>query len=558
MLPVLAAAAQDLRWLPEHLRPDPFGGVVQADGSKEQLRTTAIELTGPRDGYVSCHIVTTGEGPVDVRIDGLQNDLFREWFHYMPSVKAWYPDALIPYSAAPFDNKVPKQTTRAFWLDIWIPKDARPGVHEGTITAGSDTLPVRITVLSAIVPAEDVVTLDHNSYGASWLLTQYPRSADLFRLIHAHHRIFYEHWGVFHQLGYGHGGKVAPEFAPELTGSGRSRRIATWDLFDRHYGPLLDGSAFANTRRGPRPIPFVYLPINPEWPATFLNWGEKGYETEFVNVVREMERHFRAKRWQNTRFELFFNHKKRYKAFPWDGDETRFAEDNKYFVEYARLMKLAMPADSPVKWVFRTDTSWTMADQFRRLEGVISFWVTGAGMLSLYPDAPELLRKRGEILWTYGGTPKANEPSAAIATQLLKAWLWGASGYVHWLTVSPGADPWFQSDGGETALVYPGTRFGIDEPVPSIRLKIQRNIVQDLNLLEAAKASKTKVTEAFNRTTPEQWWTRNSPLFKTTPLDWNNTDIGDALKEHEKLTQPSDAASWSRVRQYVLTTAGGR
>ena len=97
-----------------------------------------------------------------------------------------------------------------------------------------------------------------------------------------------------------------------------------------------------------------------------------------------MERHFREKNWTGTKLELFFNHKKRYKAFPWDGDETRFENDYPYFGEYARLMKRAMPAKSPVQWVFRTDASWTMAEQFRKQEGVINFWVVSGGMLSLY------------------------------------------------------------------------------------------------------------------------------------------------------------------------------
>jgi hypothetical protein len=96
-------------------------------------------------------------------------------------------------------------------------------------------------------------------------------------------------------LGYGHAGKVGPELAPVLTGEGRQRRIVSWDLFDRHYSALLDGSAFRESRRGAQPIPFVYLPINPEWPASFLNWGEPGYEAEFIAVVSAMEKHFRRK-----------------------------------------------------------------------------------------------------------------------------------------------------------------------------------------------------------------------------------------------------------------------
>ena len=58
-------------------------------------------------------------------------------------------------------------------------------------------------------------------------------------------------------------------------------------------------------------------------------------------------------------------------------------------------------------------------------------------------------------------------------------------GFVRWLAVSPGPHP-FQalSDGGTETLVYSGERFGLEEPIPSIRLKLQRNTIQDLDLLE--------------------------------------------------------------------------
>ena len=82
------------------------------------------------------------------------------------------------------------------------------------------------------------------------------RRGRLIGLIHAYHRIFYENRGTFHQLGYGHAGKVGPEFAPQLAGTGKQMHIASWDLFDRHYGPLLDGSAFrdSRTRRKTNPV----------------------------------------------------------------------------------------------------------------------------------------------------------------------------------------------------------------------------------------------------------------------------------------------------------------
>src|SRR5579859_7598242 len=361
-------AGVQLEAAPEYLRPDPFGGIVAPDRTSGAGFVRALSLEGARGGYVSFHLAvkrnTPGAYTLMLRFEGdagqLKADLFREWFHFTDSDKQYYPDALIPVEQ-PYrsrlpepDNRVPKQTAQAFWVDLWIPADAAPATYHARAVLEADghssSLPIQLKVLPAVIPGEDVMMMDHNSYGTSWLAEDYPaisgmlgdrffKSDEFFRLIHAYHRIFYEHRGIFHQLGYGHAGKVGPEFAPALEGSGRRRHIADWSLYDRHYGPLFDGSAFAGTRRGIHPIPFVYLPVNPEWPASFVNWGEPGYETEFVNVVSEMERHFREKGWTGTHFELFFNHKKRYMGFSWDGDEVRFPVDNRYFLEYGRLLK---------------------------------------------------------------------------------------------------------------------------------------------------------------------------------------------------------------------------
>lgn len=559
--------------LPEFSRPDPFGGTIAADG--RAAFSSRVSLSGARDGYVSCHLVVKlpqpGAYSLTLTLDApLQAELHREWFHRVEGKEGHYPDALVPVRS-PYrgsmpdpENRIEGQSAQAFWLDIWIPADTRPGLYRGSATAEAagkrSTVPVEVRVLPLAVPAHDAVTMDHNSYGSNWLASQYPaarrraatdfyRSDELFRLIHAHHRIFYEHRGIFHQLGYGHGGKVGPEFAPVLEGAGRRKRVADWGLFDRHYGPLADGSAFAGTRRGARPIPYAYLPINPEWPASFLSWGEPGYETEFVNVVSEMERHFREKGWTATRWELFFNHKKRYKAFPWDGDETRFEQDLPYFHEYVRLMRKAMPAGSPVKWVFRTDASWMMERQFKELDGVIDLWACGGGMLSWYQSGVKSLKDRGRIVWAYGGPPAMTSPAIDITLTPLRMWMWGIDGFIHWLTVSPGADPWFRSDGGETALVYPGERFGVDGPIPSVRLKLQRNAVQDINLLQAARADRVEVARRYNGTLPEQWWTPRPAIADGMPHDWSNADIDEAPRPYERFFTRLDPDAWQRVRQ---------
>lgn len=571
-------AGADLRLLPEYQRPDPFGGIVTPDRGADGFDG---KLTGARGGFVSVQVVVSSATPAAFRLSitsPFPADLYREWFHLHASEGRYYPDALIPFSSgdaaaipAP-DNRIPKQSAQAYWVDFWIPADARPGDYSATVTLSGDgeprSLPVAITVVPPVIPPEDAIVLDHNSYGTSWMFGQYPQTLPpdddgrLFGLIHAYHRQFYEHRGIYHQLGYGHGGKVGPEFAPELHGAGKNKRIVSWDRFDRHYGPLLDGSALRDSRRGPRPIPYVYLPINPDWPASELWWGEPGYAVEFTNVVSAMERHFREKNWTKTHFEMFFNHKKRYKGFSWDGDEQRFVRDNDWLVAYRKLLDGAVPRDSPVRFLLRIDTSWTMEEQFRRLAGVVNFWVAGEGMLSWYPGSAEALRARGDHIWSYGGTPTVDKAASMITLNPLRSWVTGVEGFVRWQTVDPGPDPWFDLQGGGETLVYPGDRFGIAGPLASIRLKVQRNCLQDLALLEARaaqsgrKAVLGEVVRRFNGTAPGDWQNTRPALADTPVLGWTNVTIDEALRPFEARFREVRPDAWQRVHEYAV--GGGR
>lgn len=579
--------AAELLVQPEYLRTAPSGEIVAADRDAAGHALTS-PIAGARLGYVSLQVIARPSSPGGYTLEltppsGLQVDVFREWYHLLEKEKTYYPDALAPvrlpyHSLLPEpDNRIAGQKAQAFWVDVWIPGDAHPGDYplQFRLTSAEGTAQVAlvIRVMAATIPDQDVVAIDHNSYGSSWIGDLYERerqragegfyTSDAFlRLIHAHHRIFYEHRGLFHQLGYGHAGKVGPEFAPVLEGTGRGKHIVNWELFDRHYGPLFDGTAFAQTRRGTRPIPFAYLPINPEWPASYLWWGQPGYEAEFVNVVSEMERHFREKNWTSTRLELFFNHKKRYMGFPWDGDEVRFPGDNRYFHEYGRLLRKAVPQDSPVKFVFRADTSWEMEQQSKDLAGIVNMWICGDGIASWLPDTIRAMKQRGDIVWFYSGPPAVTQASAKITEFPLQAWLWGIDGFVHWLTVSPGSDPWFHFDGGGTALVYSGERFGIEDPIPGIRLKIQRNALQDLALLDSLKSRRpivelrAEAARRFNGSRPQDWWNPRPPLADRPPTEWSNNEIDQATAQTREMLAKTGAGAWENVHEFVMQLAG--
>ncbi len=299
--------ASDLFVVSADHRPDPFGSFVASDLAGASWNHS-IQLSSARGGYVSFQLVVKSDtacSDCKLSIEFTQPvELYREWFHFNSPDKHYYPAALIPIHV-PFsfqmpdpENAIQGQKVRAFWADVWIPEDTEPGVYHGRaqLTDGSvrKTVPFTISVSTAQIPAQDVLNMDSNSYGLGWLQAQYPKALaasgrakedEQFRLIQQYYRLFYENRGIYHVLGYGHSGYVDPGFAPELTGTGKEKHIVGWDKFDRLFGPVLDGSAFDGTRRGPQPIPFMYLPINPGWPANYLWWGEPGYQTEFTNVV---------------------------------------------------------------------------------------------------------------------------------------------------------------------------------------------------------------------------------------------------------------------------------
>jgi hypothetical protein len=231
-------------------------------------------------------------------------------------------------------------------------------------------------------------------------------------------------------------------------------------------------------------------------------------------------------------------------------------------LEYGRLLKKAIPADSPVKFVFRADVSWDMEQQFKDLAGTVNMWVASRDILSWLPRAPAMLRERGDVIWFYSGPPAVTEPVSTITQFPLEGWMRGVGGFVHWLTVSAGNDPWFHFDGGGTVLVYSGDRFGIAGPIPSVRLKIQRNAVEELTLLASFAGQKlsegdlkTEAVRLYNHTTPDDWWNPR-PAFADQPTyDWSGTALDEASKPAMSHLEHIDPAAWARVRQYVMRLA---
>jgi len=416
------------------------------------------------------------------------------------------------------------------------------------------------------------VICDHNSYGCRWLDAMYPDvlagadPADQWRvrigLLHEYFRICHEHRGLFSNLGAGHHGGFDPIYGPRTEGTGRDLNLTDWALFDAHYGPVLDGSLFKRAgaaapppRRPARPVWGVYTPINADWPADYLWWNQPGYEVEFTRGVGQFDAHFREKGWLTTHPYFFFNHKKRYRWYDWDGDEPKYPQDDVYFRQMGQLFDQAV-GQTPVPWLYRMDASWRMQRHFTEMEGVVNYWVCG-GFARWYPDEIARVAARGDVAWTYGGTPGIGSFSAALLENVFKMWARGVAGHCAWLTVNPGPDPWFDCNGAETGMIYPGQRFGIAGPVPSARLKLQRNAMQDINLIHArataaGQAAQTRAKLA-DRMPVTLWEDPPKVVRERPPEEWDSRNLtegsqDDNMARHAKL----DPLWWVDVRRAAL------
>jgi len=550
-----------------------------------ELRETPLALTSPRNAYVSFQIIVDLNGghaaDLSIEAEPLQGDrdaiaaaeytFYAQWYHHIDG--KYYPDALVPLTEGGASvrtlgevtglNAVPGQAYAACWVDLFVPADIHPGEYKGAVRVRTgnavQTLPFTLHVITTIVPNESLMIADLNSYADNlsnrmkYLRNNEERYEDgtYYKVERQFFRMAHEHRCLLHYLPYEHSGAVPPVFIPELGGKGKELRVKDWSTFDEHFGPYLDGSAFADTKRGAIPIPYMYLPFNFHWPADYVKFGTKGYRSEFTSVMNAFHRHFTERGWLHTTFELFLNHKKRYKLFPYDGDETRFVWDEKVNDIFYELARDALEAKEGARFVFRTDASWSYGLHFGKYADKIKLWVVNALIFSWFPESLPVLRAAGDTIWTYGAAEKIGQTLLGTAISPLTAILRGVDGFVYWENTHWGAR-WFETplgEGSET-LFYPGDElFGILGPIPSIRLKTLRNVMQLADCMEAwirrqpeggRERMSGLIAEALD-IAPGSWWPGKSDLVNKPPYEWDDAGFSEAPRARLHQGKPPEA-----------------
>jgi hypothetical protein len=258
--------------------------------------------------------------------------------------------------------------------------------------------------------------------------------------------------------------------------------------------------------------------------------------------MKEFTRHFEEKGWTGTKMELFFNHKKRYRYFPFDGDETRFEEDAVIFEIFNDYVRDIFD-ETNAQFIFRTDSSWSYGKHLHgKYLDICNMWVVGGSIFSWFPEGPRMMQERNNTIFIYGGIP------GGIAENLQSLFFWPVrmvmldiDGFTLWNSTGFGQkDPLETPEGnGNNIYWYPGSYFGYKLPIPSIRLKALRNYVQMADLMKMAKGTPKleKIKEMINgfyNADDSFWWREKPALLNDPPHTWTNAKLSDAQSGYRK------------------------
>jgi len=482
-------------------------------------------------------------------------DLYQ--LHYVLHDASRYPDAAIPLSSPfpdtfsiPDANHNPSGTNQSVWIDLYVPRDAKPGHYSGDITVDADELPspasvyVHLSVSPVVIPDELSFLIDLNGYSPHWAFGD----QDLTRL--RYFQLAQGHRQSLNILPYGWSANVQSDRAPTLTGAGPTLHTNDWSLIDQRFGPFLDGSAFTPAAPGSpyygpgadTPVATFYTSFFESWPIHIQNatygfdaagsggvyWDNlldsdsdtfwrtlpdiegafpEGYKQGVRNVVKEWFEHAQAQGWHGTNFQAYLNHKYYYSgcAALWALEECETADDFRAMGFFHQLWRQGMASASApdVQWHWRLDISDRWGQNYGQTDGLTNWSVMNGSSSDWYwPN----LRYRTILLgqeeqWIYYGSgPAPQDRGDDLAKRFLQVWAQGLDGGIpYWNNFNTN---WNNAE--PLSIVYSGSNvpgFGqYDGAIAGVRMKLMRSgqqLIELANLLSAQEGwTRDRVTEA--------------------------------------------------------------
>jgi len=468
-----------------------FQILMRSDAPLKVVDIRPGDLKGPGDAILSANNVCLyRQHQLQITAGTYRNEDFRAPWKFKPG---WYPDPLIPFghplthkplgkarfAAVPFD--LPAEQTHGFWVDVFVPVEAKAGEYRGTyrVMAEKDRvveIPVTLTVWDFTLPR------------VSTLQTALGSPADRMR-------------GYYHQR----------------AGEGKEKEPSDWTIVETQCAELL-----TQHRINATPSPGI-LELEAQPDGTFNMSAEKVQalrqfvDRYHVNVLEvphpdgvvkdpQGERnklHAWLKGWDRVAAEL---NRPQVIFYIYLKDEPNTEEDYKYVQTWGRIIR---EARSVVK-VMVVEQPWTELGQggadsaWGDLYGAVDIWCP---LFSLFRPEPAAKRQAlGETIWAYTAlcqdkpTPwwHIDYPLLNYRVPAWIAWRYRIKGLLYWGGMSywqevedPWTDPWTYGHkedrplvfNGEGTIVYPARAVGYDGIVPSLRLKALRDGIEDYEYL---------------------------------------------------------------------------
>lgn len=519
LLPAKVAAIANLGVIPLSDKYDQSGKAV--GNLPDDYRThnvvydgRVIHLTAAAGEVVGFQILLRGKQQVSVK-GKLDDAKFRVDLYqalYVPANGRNIPDPLVPMPERVTLRSDADQDTV---VDIFIPFEASPGIHKGSITISDGrAIPIELQVLPFAIPKLATFVCEMNGYGLPDHVNDY----------YALQQVAYDHRVHANILHYSHNTAAAGARKSNLDMRLRSGKrmdnkryddikpyaaTAYWDDFADAFGPFLDGSLFKDGHRGPVTPPGFYLTFHESWPLNcrpYFNGNVNAYEAftddlayegTYHNVLKSFRELAKNREWTKAGFQVYFNNKgslKENTKSPWILDEPSSYWDYVALNYFKDLTDRSQPrqgveAEQAARVRFRIDIS---RPEFCRgqLGGQNELWVVSSSAFQQYRRlVKDRIQFDGLEAWVYGTSNHVHESNRNVQAWALDAWQSGATGIVPWQTINKTGSALKEAD--QLGLfIFDKNKAGETVVYHSLRLKAYREaqqLIEYLNLLKSRR-----------------------------------------------------------------------
>lgn len=407
-----------------------------------------------------------------------------------PRVPREIPDALVPIDAPnhgrPFT--IPPGRNLVLWVEIRIPFIANPGRYEGAIVvqdaAGhAERTRVVLTVRDMVLTADEAIPVPARvSFGS--IIADHtsvdPENTRLILADDAARRALLDTFAMLQAHGLSpYTDEVRPSFQQGIDGA----ILLDWQDYDAFCGPLIDGTAYRD-RRAPKNWPLPVDLLQPD-PAQYGGIDSTVYAAVLKKYMAAVADHFEQKGWLDRAFVSF--------DLP-----TRANPRSEDLDRERRLATLTHLVDRRLRFVSRlipqsmVPFGW-FDHEYRDLSAFVDIWATPARYQ--HRPALEILQTLGKHTWLPPDRPPFSGSLAVEAPPVhARSLAWQAFLQKHTAIFLDAATRWppdvfdrpihDRRQRTDSWLVYPGRPFGLDHPVPSVRLKQLQQGIQDYQKLK--------------------------------------------------------------------------